>query len=268
LTPDQLTYIVGGLAYVNFHTTNNPLGEIRGQIVPLRIVMNLNGASEVPPVPTAASASGSLTLVGNQLYYDITYSGLQGGATAAHIHGPADLTNSAPVLVPLKSPTGAAGNISGTVALDSTELGYLLAGMTYINIHSVSNALGEIRGQILPMQLAATLNSAGEPSATASKATGSALLSIVNNVLTYNLAFTNLLSPAIAAHIHGPGLPGQNVPVLIPFAPPAETSGTISGTANLNSDQLLDLLSGLTYVNIHTTNYPGGEIRGQVLPRN
>ena len=38
------------------------------------------------------------------------------------------------------------------------------------------------------------------------------------------------------------------------------------GLATLTSQQLLDLVSGLTYVNIHTTNYPAGEIRGQVIP--
>jgi hypothetical protein len=31
---------------------------------------------------------------------------------------------------------------------------------------------------------------------------------------------------------------------------------------------LLDMISGLTYANIHTTVNPGGEIRGQVHPGN
>ncbi len=268
VTPDQFAAIVGGLAYVNIHTTNHPGGEIRGQIVPLHIALTMNGASEVPSIATTATATGSLTLVGSQLSYDITYSGLKGAATAAHIHGPADATNPAPVLIPLNNPSGTSGNINGTVLLDSVSMAYLLSGLTYINIHSISNQSGEIRGQIYPVQLTTALSGAKEISPTASKGTGSGLLTIVNNTLAYNISFTNLLSPAVAAHIHGPATPGQNVPVLIPFSPPAATSGTISGTAALTSQQLVYLLSGLTYANIHTTNYPGGEIRGQVLPNN
>jgi uncharacterized protein (TIGR03118 family) len=268
LTPDQLADIVNGMAYVNIHTANNPGGEIRGQIVPLRIAMSLNGAAEVPPVATTATGTGSLTLVGSQLYYDISYSGLQGPATAAHIHGPADPTVPGGVIIPLNTPSGNSGNISGSVSLTPTNMAYLLAGLTYINIHSTSNLNGEIRGQIYPIQFGATLSGANEVGPTASAGTGSGFLTVVNNVLSYNVSFANLLSPAIGAHIHGPGTTTQNVPVLIPFSPPATTSGTISGTAALTSQELLYMTSGLTYINIHTTNYSGGEIRGQVLPHN
>ena len=37
-------------------------------------------------------------------------------------------------------------------------------------------------------------------------------------------------------------------------------------TPELTADQRRDLLRGLWYVNIHTANNPGGEIRGQVIP--
>jgi hypothetical protein len=269
LTPDQLADIVSGMAYVNIHTANNPGGEIRGQIVPLRIAMSLNGSAEVPPVATTAIGTGSLTLVGSQLYYDISYSGLLGSATAAHIHGPADPTVPAGVIIPLNSPSGTSGNISGSVSLNPTNMAYLLAGLTYINIHSISNASGEIRGQIYPIQFGATLNGANEVGPTASPGTGSGLFTVVNSVLTYDVSFANLLSPATASHIHGPGSPAQNAGVIIPFSgTPAATSGTISNTTVLTSQQLLYMASGLTYANIHTTNYQGGEIRGQLLPRN
>jgi uncharacterized protein (TIGR03118 family) len=268
LTPDLLADIVNGMAYVNVHTANNPSGEIRGQIVPLRIAMSLNGAAEVPPVATTATGTGSLTLVGSELYYDISYSGLKGAATGAHLYGPADATVSADVLIPLNTPSGTSGNISGSVSLTPTNMAYLLAGLTYINILSTSNLNGEIRGQIYPIQFAATLNGTSEVGPTTSAGTGSAFLTVVNNVLSYNVSFANLLSPATLAHIHGPGTTTQNAPVLIPFNPPATTSGTFPGTTNLTSQELLYMASGLTYVNIHTTNYPGGKIRGQILPNN
>lgn len=268
LTPDLVADIVNGQAYVNIHTANHPGGEVRGQIVPLRIALSLNGASEVPPVSTTATATGSLTMVGNELFYDISYSGLQGPATAAHIHGPADATLPAGVLIPLNTPSGTSGNISGTVSLSPINMAYLLAGLTYINIHSTSNAAGEIRGQIYPSQFSVAMNGANEVGPTTSAGTGAGTLTIVNSLLSYNITFTNLLSPATAAHIHGPATASQNAGVLLPFSAPAASSGTIAGTVALTSQQLYDIVSGLTYANIHTTNYPGGEIRGQILPRN
>jgi hypothetical protein len=77
-----------------------------------------------------------------------------------------------------------------------------------------------------------------------------------------------LLSAATAAHIHGPADSAKNAGLIITFTNvPSSTFGTISGTATLSNQELAEMAMGLTYANIHTTNYPGGEIRGQVLPR-
>jgi hypothetical protein len=112
------------------------------------------------------------------------------------------------------------------------------------------------------------MNGASEVPSTPSLGTATGSMSISNSVLFYAINFTNLLSPAIAAHIHGPADVTHNTGVLIPFTAPAATSGTISGTATLSSQDLLYLVTGQTYANIHTTNYAGGEIRGQILPNN
>jgi uncharacterized protein (TIGR03118 family) len=272
LTADQLADIVSGHAYINIHTGNHPGGEIRGQIVPLHIPLAMNGAAEIPAptVPTTATGSGFLTLIGNQLYYTIRYSGLVGGpATAAHIHGPAQPGSPAPVLVPLQPPTGTAGTISGTVSLSPVNLAYLLAGQTYINLHTVTNSSGEIRGQITPLQFSATLNGASEVPPTGAPGSGQAALTLVEGLLSYSVSFTNLLSAATLSHIHGPADRAHNASVLIPFPNvPAATWGSFSGTTNLTSQQVADLVTGLTYANIHTTNHPGGEIRGQIVPNN
>ena len=268
LTQDQITNLVNGLCYVNIHTTAHNGGEIRGQIVPLHILVTMNGASEVPVIPGNGTATGSLTLIGSRLFYTITYSGLSSAANAAHIHGPADPTIGAGVLVPLNTPSGTNGTISGSVILTPQNLAYLLAGQTYINIHTINNGGGEIRGQIWPLQFRANMSGYGETPATTSAGTGTGIMNVISNKLSYSFSFTNLLSPANAGHIHGPAGPTNSAGVLIPFTVPAATSASFSGTTTLSSLQLYYMISGLTYANFHTTNYPVGEIRGQLVPHN
>jgi uncharacterized protein (TIGR03118 family) len=268
LTLDQFAEIVNGQTYINIHTTQNQNGEIRCQVVPLHIPVTLNGASEVPSVTTSATGTASLTFFGNQLHYTVSYSGLTGPATGSHIHGPAPAGSNAPVIVPFVTPSGMSGSISGTASLTSTQLDYLLSGQTYVNVHSTTNTGGEIRGQVNPIQLVANLNAASEVGPTTSPGTAVANMIVTNNVLFYNVNFTNLLSPATGAHIHGPADSSHNASVIIPFNPPATTFGVISGTTNLTSQQLFWLMTGQTYANIHTTNFPGGEIRGQVKLNN
>ena len=43
------------------------------------------------------------------------------------------------------------------------------------------------------------------------------------------------------------------------------TAGTLTGTVGLTPGQLASVVDGLTYVNIHTPQNGGGEIRGQIV---
>jgi len=91
---------------------------------------------------------------------------------------------------------------------------------------------------------------------------GTFLLNDTEDQLTINLDFSGLLAPETAAHIHGPAGPGVNAGILIPL--PLGTF--INFIVPITPVQAGFLKSGLTYVNVHTTLFPGGEIRGQIEP--
>ncbi len=86
------------------------------------------------------------------------------------------------------------------------------------------------------------------------------------NRISFELVFTNLVGPSIAAHFHGPAGYNENGPVQIGFAgfPLGVTSGSYQNSYILTQEQEIQLLDGLWYVNIHTNDFPGGEIRGQM----
>jgi hypothetical protein len=64
-----------------------------------------------------------------------------------------------------------------------------------------------------------------------------------------------------AAHLHGPAEPGKNAGVMVPIPNPGPA---FEGSALLSDAQATALLDGRSYVNIHTSAHPGGELRGQV----
>jgi hypothetical protein len=110
-------------------------------------VATLEGAQEVPPQATPATGSATLTLDGaKMLSFSISYSGLVGIETAAHIHGPAGVGVNAGVVFPL--PLGNL-KISMVGPLTPAQEADLNAGLYYINVHTDLFPGGEIRGQIL-----------------------------------------------------------------------------------------------------------------------
>jgi hypothetical protein len=83
----------------------------------------------------------------------------------------------------------------------------------------------------------------------------------VSKLLDWNVSWSRLSGPAIAAHYHGPALPTQTVAAqkTINIA-----SNPSIGSSTLSASQESDMLAGLWYVNVHTNAFLGGEIRGQV----
>ena len=107
----------------------------------------------------------------------------------------------------------------------------------------------------------------------------------IQDTITFSLTFSGLSSPLTVAHLHfAPSKVAGGVMIFLcggggQPACPAATSGTITGTitaANVTGpsgqgiapgdlDSALEAVrNDLAYANMHTTNFGGGEIRGQV----
>ena len=80
--------------------------------------------------------------------------------------------------------------------------------------------------------------------------------------LTWHVTYAGMSGPVLAGHFHGPATPGRDAPPVIFFQPPL--TSPIDGSQKLTLDQVSQLLGGLYYVNLHTKEFPMGEIRGQV----
>jgi hypothetical protein len=100
-----------------------------------------------------------------------------------------------------------------------------------------------------------------------------------NREVNVTLRVFNLPTGSTAGHIHA-GAKDTPGPVILDFNFPAGRTGDLAMNIRLSQaafrarpeigivsldDAIQAILGGNTYVNIHTTQYPGGEIRGQLL---
>jgi hypothetical protein len=81
--------------------------------------------------------------------------------------------------------------------------------------------------------------------------------------LCYAVSYQGLVAEEVAAHIHGPAAPGVNADVLFGLPPLGSPKNGCVGP--LSAQHMRYIRDGLLYVNVHTTEYPGGEIRGQLM---
>jgi hypothetical protein len=262
LTPTQAADLELGRLYANIHSTMYAGGEIRGQV--LRpgekvFVATLGGSQETPPVTTGAVGTASVILdtARTGIRYHVTTSGLV--PTAAHIHK-AMVRVAGDVVYPL-APLGA--SIDGTQALAGNDASDLETGLWYVNFHTAANPNGEIRGQLLSpgaKMYAATLSGAQETPAvtTAGTGNGMAIVNYARTQVQYHL--TTSLTPT-QAHFHQAAA-GVAGPIVIPITP---VGMVMSGTAALTPTLASNLERGLLYMNVHTTAFSGGEVRGQVI---
>jgi len=111
-----------------------------------------------------------------------------------------------------------------------------------------------------------------------------------DRTISFSLSYANMSSPVVQAHIHfGASKTNGGVVVFLcgGAKPACPASGTVTGTITAadvsvlpvtNPDSVIPqgiqpgdlagfitaIRSGNTYVNVHTTTFPNGEIRGQV----
>lgn len=248
--------ILGGSTYVNIHSVNYGAGELRGQIV--HFVASLTGAQE--PVVSSATGTGLFVIdtAADTLSYHITFAGLVGTENNAHIHGYAPHGVPGGVLHGLVAGSPKVG-VWNYPAVDESKI---LDGLTYVNIHSTFAGGGEIRGQIV--NALCTLDGDQEDPPNASTAVGIGLFSfdLVNDLLGFDIRFSGLSGAENNAHIHGYAARGAS-------AGPVHTLAAGSpkvGNWNYPSSDEADILGGLSYVNIHSTVFGAGEIRGQIEP--
>jgi hypothetical protein len=112
----------------------------------------------------------------------------------------------------------------------------------------------------------ATMDGSSEVPPTASAGTGAvtATLDTASRKLTWEVTYSGLTGPAMAAHIHGPADPGKNAGVVVPLT--VGSGSPIKGSKVLTPAEVADLEAAKYYVNIHTAANKGGEIRGQLTP--
>jgi hypothetical protein len=113
-------------------------------------IARLSSRSEVPKTDSKGKGrlEANFDTQSKVFGYKLTFDGLSGPATAAHIHGPAPRGQNAGVVAPLgdKSPTSP---VSGSITLTDDQVKMLQSAKLYANIHTAANPGGEIRGQIV-----------------------------------------------------------------------------------------------------------------------
>jgi len=237
-----LLLALGPMALAEVHvmraTLNDPVGVSSGL-----------GQVEV----TVNDVTGQVTLHGS-------YGGLTGTVIDAHLHEPA-------VLVVLNHDGGTAGTLFGEAVLSATDIATILDGDTWIIVHTTQNPLGELRGDVLyPRETIPCFGNGSQnvpATASAGFVSGGVEVDRTTGAVSVRVPYGNLSFPVTGA-VLGRGDRGANGPTLLQLAWTGAQDGVLTGAGTLTPDEARDVADGFSYVQVLTSGYPLGEVRGQV----
>ncbi len=273
ITEEIFAVLASGGHYVNIHTSENPNGELRGQILTDNYVLAtfpLSGSQEVPSVSTLLQVMITRWCLPQFSIELVAVTQGVNDATMAHIHTGRVGTNGG-VLVALEQSTENMGTwmTPTNTQIDEEIFAVLASGGHYVNVHTPANPDGELRGQILTDNFALfafPLSGGQEVPAVTTNASGSGYALVNTSDFALELrVLTQGVEDATAAHIHT-GVAGENGPVLVALEQDSENVNRWMSPADLalNQEIFTVLSSGGHYVNVHTPAFPDGEIRGQI----
>ncbi len=276
--------------YTNIHTMNYAGGELRGQVVPAgatTFFAQLSGSAEIPSTNTTGMGAAVLEVHEDTLVVTGSFAGLESAFNAdvgSHLHvghsgenGGVAITLSADISAELMA--GVYSSDDNTYTLTAEQKAALFARNVYVNVHSVDNPAGEIRGQVMGDATAyfhTNLSGWHEVQPIISSAYGAATIEYMSNGnIMVSGGFADLSSEVASdiaggGHLHTGSVDangGVAIPVSITLGE-SDTSGTFAASENmfsLSSEQQAELFSEGMYLNIHSTGYTSGELRGQVL---
>ncbi len=117
-----------------------------------------------------------------------------------------------------------------------------------------------------------TLTGAAErptPVPTTASGNGSVVYDWATGIAKVRVSFQGLTSNQTIAHIHS-GDPGVAGPIVFDLdtadTPPTVKDGSFEKDWAIDAANLVRLQNGQLYFNVHSENFPAGEVRGQILP--
>ena len=242
--------------------------------------VNLVGETEMPagdPVGTG-TATVRLRRGQGQVCFTMRVENIGLPSVGAHIHR-GSATESGGIVVQFRAP-GANGQSSGCVAASRTLVAQILAAPAgyYVNVHTTEFPAGAIRAQLggARRELGRTFTTALSGAQECSNAgacgvgdtdgAGNAVVRFRADApqVCFRIAVQNIRLPSVGAHIHR-GAAGANGPIVVGFTSPGANGGS-SGCVAADPTVIAAILASPTghYVNVHTTDFPGGAIRGQL----
>ncbi len=119
-----------------------------GPVASAEVKVVLGGDQEIPPVATAGSGVGTITVGEDRSVSGrVTVSGLV--VSVAHIHE-APAGSNGPIIIPLTKISDTVWVVPPGAKLTDSQYASYKAGNLYYNMHSEAHRSGEIRGQIRP----------------------------------------------------------------------------------------------------------------------
>ena len=283
-------------------------------------IAELSGSNEVPPVENTVTGECKFIWSPGTVFSGITYYIQMSnpgmipllGALGAHLHCGSEDENGPVIATLVQTIEGgttasdlsfsgvlADGSFADTTTACGSNIEELLQAMedgnVYVNVHSIANPGGEVRGPIGRNEetdvIVYDVQLTGDAEVPPVTTTASGAATLIYTSGTFGISyFMTWLNPdglelngAVGTHIHC-GAAGTNGPIIATLLSPTDGGLTAAQTqvAGVITDDSISETScgdnvtavlgsieaGLVYINVHSTENPSGEVRGQVDPPN